>query len=282
MKQTPVTCHNYYVVMRDMTEKDTQSGLSRFVALIQRLWRTVVSWFSPAPSAAQESSLDEASSVPVHETSSTHIPSDLEEKTEDTPFPHTPPPYIDRGKPVPNEYGRDVLRILPRDPSWAFVYWELTPYRLEKLQARYPSLSSCTWHLSVSDKTDNTHMLVPIFLRAYNWYITVQPRHLYMVELGFLDGDKFITVLTAPSIRMPSDAISSRTDEEWMVLRRDIMKMIRLRSEADLLGPGHPHASAHRYEEMTEEQRDMLLRQADAARRKAPHSGMTSPTGLIS
>lgn len=81
---------------------------------------------------------------------------------------------------------------------------------------------------------------------------------------------------------MPGDAISERSDEEWMVLRRDIMKMMHLRSEADLLGPEHSHTSADRFEELTSEQRELLKRQAEEARKLSSSGGASSAHPLSS
>jgi hypothetical protein len=185
--------------------------------------------------------------------------------------------YVDRGKPVPDEYGRNVLRGFARDPAWLFVYWELSPNRLNKLKQEYTELHTCTWQLRIIDIGDKTTQDTPVFLSAYNWYLNVTPRHEYKAELGFIHKNTFVSILTSDTVRMPGDTISSRFDEEWMVLHRDIMKMMHLRSETDLLGPGHPRTSADRFVELTSEQRELLQRQAEEARTLSSSGGASSP-----
>jgi hypothetical protein len=188
-------------------------------------------------------------------------------------------PYIDRGKPVPHTYGRDVLRLMARDPEWVFAYWELTPQRLRQLRSRFKNLHTHRWKLRLFDLTAKTERLVDVFLGACSWYVHVQPRHVYKVELGFEDGDSFIAILSSNSAKAPANAISERGDEEWMILRRDLMRMLHLGDEQELFGPQRPHTSEERYREVTREQIELLKQQAAAARSLGASGGAHSRSG---
>ena len=198
-------------------------------------------------------------------------------KREEPPPAAPTPPYIDRGKPIPLTYGRDVLRTLARDPEWLFVYWELTPRRLADLRGTYAEILHRPWHLRVVDAESGPAALVPVFLAACSWYLRVQPQREYRVELGFSDGDAFVPVLVSNPARTPRNAISERVDEEWMVLKRDLVKMLKLSDERELLGPSRVFASAERYREVTEEQLNVLRQQAAQAQRQPSVSSGARP-----
>jgi hypothetical protein len=188
-------------------------------------------------------------------------------------------PYIDRGKPIPQTYGRDVLRLMARDPEWIFAYWELTPHRLRQLRSRFSDLHARNWKLRLFDLTAKTEELVDIFLGACSWYLHVHPRRVYKVELGFADGNSFIAVLSSNSTKAPANAISERGDEEWMIMRRDLMRMLHLGDENELFSPQRPRTSEERYREVTREQIELLKQQAAAARKLGASGGAHSQSG---
>lgn len=194
--------------------------------------------------------------------------------------PAAPPPpavpYIDRGRPIPDAYGADTLRLMPRDPEWLFVYWELTPQRLRQLRSRFTELHQKPWHVRLQDLASGTMHSTPIFLEACNWYLHVKPRGTYRAELGFMDGDLFVAVLTSNTVKTPSNAISERVDERWMVLKRDLLRMLHLGHEADLFGPERPIASAERFKEVTREQIEILEKLAEQARSVGASGGASS------
>lgn len=194
------------------------------------------------------------------------------------PPPPPPPaePYVDRGKPIPDTYGRDTLRLMARDPEWVFAYWELTPERIQQLRSRFSNLHERTWELKLTNLKTGEVEHIAIFLGACNWYLHVKPRGVYQAELGFRDGGLFIKVLDSNPVRTPADAISERADEEWMVMRRDLLRMLHLTHERELFGEDRPLASAERYKEVTQEQLEVLRRAEREARELGASGGVPS------
>jgi len=197
-----------------------------------------------------------------------------------TPPPPPPPaaPFIDRGKPIPDVYGHDTLRLLARDPEWLYAYWEITPQRIQQLRSRFSNLHERSWEIKLTNMKNGQVEHIAVFLGACNWYLHVAPRGVYQAELGFRDGGLFIKVLDSNPVRTPGDAISERADEEWMVVRRDLLRMLHLSHERELFGDDRPLASAERYKEVTREQLE-LLQQAEREARTLGASGgaPTSP-----
>lgn len=206
-------------------------------------------------------------------------------KPQAAPAPPPPPPppaapFVDRGKPIPDTYGRDTLRLLARDPEWLYAYWEITPQRIQQLRSRFTDLHERAWEIKLTNMKTGQVEHIAIFLGACNWYLHVKPRGVYQAELGFRDGGLFIKVLDSNPVRTPGDSISERADEEWMILRRDLLRMVHLSHERELFGEDRPLASAERYKEVTREQLE-LLRQAEREARTLGASGgvPTSPAG---
>jgi len=202
------------------------------------------------------------------------------------PAPAAPPPppapaapFIDRGKPIPDAYGHDTLRLLARDPEWLYAYWELTPQRMQQLRSRFHNLHERTWELKLVNMKNGKVEHVAVFLGACSWYLHVTPRGVYQAELGFRDGGLFIKVLDSNPVRMPGDAISERADEEWMVLRRDLMRMLHLAHERELFGADRPLTSAERYKDVTREQLEVLRQAEREARQLGASGGVPSSPG---
>ena len=183
------------------------------------------------------------------------------------PLPPLPPapPFMDRGKPIPDVYGRDVLRMMARDPEWVFLYWEVTPQRLRQLHSRFANLHTKPWRVKLVDTDNNVTHEAPVFLGACSWYLPAQPRTAYRAELGFMDGAMFVKVLVSNEIKTPANTMSDCADEEWMILRRDLMRMLHLQDEKDLFGPGRPFASVERFRDMAFEESSVLERLARQA-----------------
>ena len=177
-----------------------------------------------------------------------------------------PPPFMDRGRPIPDTYGHDVLRMMARDPEWIFLYWEVTPHRMRQLQSRFANLHAKPWRVKLIDTDANIAHDSPVFLDACSWYLPVKPRTTYRAELGFMDGGLFVKVLSSNEVKTPADTVSDCGDEQWMIQRSDLMRMLHLQDEKDLFGPGRPFASVERFREVSIEEMAVLERLARQVR----------------
>lgn len=149
---------------------------------------------------------------------------------------------------LPEQYHTTYLRAIPRDPSWIFLYWEITN---EALDAIKDSIGEETFNtikpiLRVSDITGidynggNALSFFDSEINRYadNWYIKVpHPGRIYVVEHGLctIDGTFFVIVRSNP-IRVPQDSISERIDEEWVTMHTE--EVIRYSNRTGSLSPG--------------------------------------------
>ncbi|MDP8260512.1 MAG: DUF4912 domain-containing protein [Candidatus Gygaella obscura] len=128
---------------------------------------------------------------------------------------------------LPRLYGKDMLKLLVRDPRWIYVYWEVTTATFDKIKDRLKQrLDKARIILRAYDVTGvdfngkdaNSSFDVEINYEELNWYInTNSPGSEFCVELGFLlENGEFIRILRSNTVSMPVDGPSSLRDEEWM------------------------------------------------------------------
>lgn len=155
--------------------------------------------------------------------------------------------YVDRGGPLPEHYGDTKIILLPRDPQWIFAYWEINNVTKEDVKKKYGEniFSRSRPSIRIYDVTDvdfngsNAHHTFDVFLtpEAKNWYIYVgKPRRNFCADLGLLvDDGVFITLARSNVVSTPAARISDITDEEWMLVKEDFEKLMKL-SGLDKIG----------------------------------------------
>jgi len=183
--------------------------------------------------------------------------SPVKRKTSVTKKDSLPSPYIKKKgitpkyyfkTELPEQYHKTYLRATPRDPSWIFLYWEITNEVLDTIK---DSIEGETFNatkpiLRVSDITGidynggNALSFFDIEINRYadNWYIKVpHPGRTYVVEHGLcaIDGTFFLIVRSNP-VQVPQDSISERIDEEWETLHTE--EVIRYSNRTGSSSPG--------------------------------------------
>lgn len=165
-----------------------------------------------------------------------------------TPSPQTRPGYVDRGGPLPDGYGETLIILLPRDPQWIFAYWEISEATKEEIKSKYgaPIFQKAKPAIRVYDITNvsvfngnNANRSFDIFVtqEAKNWYIYVgMPKRAYCADLGLLtDEGTFITIVRSNIVSTPAGGISEIYDEQWMLVKEDFEKLMKV-SGIDKLG----------------------------------------------
>jgi uncharacterized protein len=150
----------------------------------------------------------------------------------------TPSEYVDRGSPIPENYGLDRLVVLPRDPNWIYVYWELKGGGLDRLRFQHSAeiIDNSRWVLRVKPTKELRDYVVDIDLRVGQWYLKVSPDSRLIVDLGFINhqGD-FICVLQGNETATPRAEVSKVVDERWIIMREELEQLLRV-GGAEALG----------------------------------------------
>ena len=147
---------------------------------------------------------------------------------------------------LPQEYGVTMAALMPRDPNWMFVYWEITPNSKARLaRERGHDIFEKgrqvlrVYDLAHVDGQAGKHFDIPVILDANNWYIHIEAGGgYYCCELGLaLPGGDFIEIVKTNPVTLPPGRVSDVMDEKWMAVSEDFDKLLQL-SGVEYIGKG--------------------------------------------
>jgi hypothetical protein len=139
---------------------------------------------------------------------------------------------------LPKTYGDTKVVILPKDPVWFFVYWEVSTGKFGELSRQYNGdFDLAVFVIRVYDvtgmdfKDNNTCKYFDIYANydTLSWYINVgEYNHSYVVDIGFIiKTGKFIAVARSNFLTMPAYGISDVRDELWGTLKFNFEKLLK-------------------------------------------------------
>ncbi len=150
---------------------------------------------------------------------------------------------------IPTGYGKTESYLLPKDPAWLFLFWEITQNTLDYIKGQYgQALDAARTIIRLHDVTDvayftgtnaNCFYDMPVIFEARSWYINApQTGRAYIADLGYLTQDgQFILVTRSNMTTLPPGHISNIIDDKWMIVEGDFQKLLKL-SGADYIGMG--------------------------------------------
>jgi len=146
---------------------------------------------------------------------------------------------------LPAGYGTTEAVLLPRDPNWMFIYWEITENsRKEVCRVHGTDIFQKGRHVIRVHQASTTggsgkYFDVPIVHDAKNWYINVQESGgAYYCEVGLaLPDGAFISLVKTNTVNLPAGHVSDITDEKWMAVTADFDKLLQL-SGVEYIGKG--------------------------------------------
>ena len=151
---------------------------------------------------------------------------------------------------IPSGYGKTESYLLPKDPAWLFLFWEITQSTLDYVRGQYPqeTLQHARTIIRLHDVTgvplfDGTNSVcyydMPVIFEARSWYINApQSGRAYVADLGYLTADgQFILVTRSNQTTLPPGRISDIIDDKWMIVEGDFQKLLKL-AGADYIGLG--------------------------------------------
>ena len=151
---------------------------------------------------------------------------------------------------IPSGYGKTESFLLPKDPAWLFLFWEITSSTLECVRSQYgqETLEKARTIIRLHDVTDvalfdGTNSVrfydMPVIFEARSWYINApESGRTYLADLGYLTEDgRFILITRSNITSVPSGRISNVVDDKWMIVEGDFQKLLQL-SGADYIGLG--------------------------------------------
>ena len=145
---------------------------------------------------------------------------------------------------LPEEYGATMAALLPRDPEWMYVYWEITPNSKARIardhgQDIFDKARQVLRVYDISHARGRGYFDVPVMLEAKNWYVHAEDGGRdYCCELGLVLPDgRFVGIVKTNTVHLPAGRVSDVMDEKWLSVSPDFEKLLQL-SGVEYIGKG--------------------------------------------
>jgi uncharacterized protein len=149
---------------------------------------------------------------------------------------------------IPGGYAESKIVILPRDPQWAYAYWDITAEHKNELRAQ----GGQTLALRLYDVTDinmehqSPHSIqeYPLDEMAREWYLSipVSDRE-YLLDIGFRCADgRWLVLARSAEIRIPPVYPSDWIEDHFVTI--DWKEDLRGKTFATLVPPSKKPTSA--------------------------------------
>ncbi len=144
-------------------------------------------------------------------------------------------------KSLPESYGVTEAALLPRDPNWMFIYWDITDASRAAIAREHGSdvFEKASPVIRVYDAAGGKYFDIPVKLDARSWYINVlDGGKAYYCEIGLVLPDgRFISIVKTNTVNLPAGRVSDITDEKWMSVSADFEKLLQI-SGVEYIGKG--------------------------------------------
>lgn len=105
-------------------------------------------------------------------------------------------------------YNKNFIRLLNRDPSYLFTYWEINE---DKFYKNTPVLR-------LFNLQENKYNDIKINHHSRNWYLRSLPDSLYKISIGYIKEGVFYPLASSKNVQTPLDHPSNIIDEHWMTI----------------------------------------------------------------
>ncbi len=142
---------------------------------------------------------------------------------------------------LPQTYGKTESFLLPKDPNWMFLFWDIVKDTYEYVMgergrdifAKSKSVIR-VYDITGVENFDGTngksYFDVPVVLDAGSWYINIPAgTKKYICDIGIITPEgEFILLSRSNSTTTPSGKISDKIDEKWMMVEGEYEKLIKM------------------------------------------------------
>lgn len=141
------------------------------------------------------------------------------EMAEEISFDFSEPEYH-----LPQTYDETYAVLLPKDPHWLFVYWEIGEEARENFRRQLRDKEAWGKTSPVLRVYNTTHAKIPqapyfdipIHEEATNWYIKIgKPDNSFVVEIGRVGEKGFYPIVRSNQVRTPAADVSQVIDPFW-------------------------------------------------------------------
>lgn len=135
----------------------------------------------------------------------------------------------EEGPDLPIGYGATVLRALPRDPYWAYLYWEISQNTRDRIRR-----DAGEWIFDITEplirvlnERGDIVKEVPVLLDASSWYVNLTPNGAFHFELGLKDKTGiFLVIVRSNRVTLPPMEPSAETAEDWAMISEEFQEVL--------------------------------------------------------
>lgn len=149
---------------------------------------------------------------------------------------------------LPQSYGKTESFLLPKDPAWMFLFWDIITDTYEFIRSQFGQdiFGKSKSVIRVYDVTEisnfdgtnaKTFFDIPVVLDAGSWYINVpEGGKRYICDLGIVTpSNQFILLSRSNATTIPPGKMSDVVDEKWMMVEGEYQKLVKM-SGAEMFG----------------------------------------------
>lgn len=149
---------------------------------------------------------------------------------------------------LPQSYGKTESYLLPKDPAWMFLFWDIVKDTFEYIMGErgqdiFEKSKSVVRVYDITDINNfngtnaKSYFDISIVLDARSWYINVpQSGRMYICDIGIVTPQgEFILLSRSNSTVVPPGKVSNVIDEKWMMVEGDYEKLLKM-SGAEIFG----------------------------------------------
>lgn len=126
---------------------------------------------------------------------------------------------------LPDSYGEDRVILLPREPQWAYVYWDISPQKQQQLKAQ----GGKYFTIRLYDVTDiNLESQYPQNVQEFlcgdiarAWYLPIPVSdRIYVVDIGYRCEDgRWLQIARSPQVKIPAIYPSNLVGDVFTTIR---------------------------------------------------------------
>ena len=136
--------------------------------------------------------------------------------------------FVDKGPPLPPQYGVDKIRLHIQDPHTICAQWELSGGAIDAARSMPRNPHPPALRLELTDLTRGHSITADVTSYTDNWWFKTIPDTEYKIRIGLAVGDQVRWIAESNIIRTPRNAISDVLDVQWMIVNERFREMLKI------------------------------------------------------
>ena len=149
---------------------------------------------------------------------------------------------------LPEGYGESRIVLMPRDPQWAYAYWDVSNEHKETLRSQGGQQLALRLYdvtdIDFNHQASHGVQEFPCDEMAREWYVSIPVSDRdYLVEIGYRCGDgRWLALAQSTPVRIPPTYPSDWVEDQFIMVNWDLN--LRGQQVAELVPPAHKATTA--------------------------------------